>query len=140
VVLDHTDSGDFKSIYKYSDGKQLFLHEPSRETFQDEFVDALVEGYFVLRRIHRNYFINLADLREIVCYNLKISEQMFERCLNEVYRLNLIGKLRIRISLEVDKLPEETNAMYLKHEPVMVDGSYRHIIAIDVTKGEHNYG
>lgn len=140
VVLENTDSEDFKSIYKYSDGKQLFLHEPERDAFRDEFVDALVKGYFDLRRNNRNYFINLASLREIVCYNLKISERMFERYLNEVYRLNLIGELRIRISLEVDKLPEETNAMYLKHEPVMVDGSYRNIIAIDVTKGEHKHG
>ena len=140
VVLDHTDSEDFKSIYTYNDGKQLFLHEPKREIFRDEFVEALVKGYFDLRRIYRNYFINLAGLREIVCHNLKISEQMFEQYLNEVYRLNLIGELKIRISLEVDKLPEETNAMYLKREPVMVDGSYRNIIAIDVTKGEHNYG
>lgn len=136
VVLDHTGSKDFTSIYQYDDGKHLFLHAPMREAFQDEFVDALVNGYFTLRRVYKNYFINLAALREIVCYNLKISGQIFEHCLNEVYRLNLIGELRIRISLEVDKLPEETNAMYLKHEPVMVDGSYRNIIAIDVARGE----
>jgi hypothetical protein len=59
----------------------------------------------------------------------------FEETLNEIYRLNLSGQLKIRISLEVDKLPEETSAMYMKHEPVMVDGSYRNIIAIDVAKG-----
>jgi len=140
VLLDHTGSEDFKSIYQYSDGKHLFLHVPTRVAFRDEFVDSLVKGYFDLRRVYRNYFINLAALREIVCYNLKISGQIFEDYLNEVYRLNLIGELRIRISLEVDKLPEETNVMYLKHEPVMVDGNYRNIIAIDVSKGEHNHG
>ena len=59
----------------------------------------------------------------------------FEESLNEIYRLNLSGRLKIQISLEVDKLPEETSAMYMKQEPVMVDGNYRNIIAIDVTKG-----
>ncbi|MDP3029032.1 MAG: hypothetical protein Q8O04_05965 [Deltaproteobacteria bacterium] len=140
VVLDNTDSVDFESIYQYSDGKHLLLHAPTREVFQDKFVEALHKGYLALRRVYRNYFINLAALREIVCHNLKISSQIFEHFLNEVYRLNLIGELRIRISLEVDKLPEETNAMYLKHEPVMVDGSYRNIIAIDVAKGDNKHG
>jgi hypothetical protein len=36
--------------------------------------------------------------------------------------------------MEVDKLPEETKAMYLTKEPVMIDGKYRNIIAIDVSK------
>ncbi|MFZ2808685.1 MAG: hypothetical protein WAZ60_20050 [Desulfosalsimonadaceae bacterium] len=140
VVLDHTSSKDFESIFEYHDGKKLFLHIPMQEVFQDKFVEALHNGYLALRRVYRNYFINLAALREIVCHNLKISSQMFEHYLNEIYRLNLIGELRIRISLEVDKLPEETNAMYLKYEPVMVDGNYRNIIAIDVAKGANKHG
>ncbi len=67
---------------------------------------------------------------------LKISEYIFEGFLDHAYKLNLAGKLAVRISLEVDKLPEETKAMYLTKEPVMVDGKYRNIIAIDVAKGE----
>ncbi len=136
VVLARTDSPDFKSIYQYSDGKHLFLHAPNQVAFQEKFVEELHKGYLALIRLYKNYFINLAALREIVCHNLKISSQRFEHHLNKVYRLNLVGELRIRISLEVDKLPEETNAMYLKHEPVMVDGSYRNIIAIDLIKGK----
>src|SRR5208283_6091461 len=88
-------------------------------------------------RIRRAYFVNLASLRELVCFYLKISAHTFELHLNHIYRLNLAGGLRIRISLEVDKLPEETNAVYVKQEPVMVDGSYRNIIAIDIAKGEY---
>lgn len=61
--------------------------------------------------------------------------RIFEKILNEIYRLNLSGLLKVRISLEVDKLPEETSTKYMKREPVMIDGSYRNIIAIDVTKG-----
>jgi hypothetical protein len=34
--------------------------------------------------------------------------------------------------LEVDKLPDETQVMYVQREPVMVDGKYRNIIAIDL--------
>ncbi len=138
VVMTQTASEDFKLIYKYADNKNLFVHDPDIERFRDEFVDELVKKYFTIRRLNQNYFINLAVLRETVCYALKISAQTFEKLLDEVYRLNLQGELRISISLEVDRLPEETNAMYLKQEPVMVDGSYRNIIAIDVTKGDKN--
>lgn len=140
VVLDDVHSEDFSAIYDYWDGKRLFLHKPilgeeEESPYKDKFVATLVEGYFDLRRQARYNFINLVSLREIVCFRLKISMHYFEEILNEIYRLNLSGQLSIRISLEVDKLPEESSAMYMKHEPVMVDGSYRNIIAIDVAKG-----
>lgn len=140
VVLEDVHSDDFSEIYHYPDDKRLFVHKPTlgdeeESPYKNKFVDTLVKGYFDLRRQVRYNFINLASLREIVCLRLKISMHTFEETLNEIYRLNLSGKLKIRISLEVDKLPEETGAMYMKHEPVMVDGSYRNIIAIDVAKG-----
>ena len=134
VVVKSTNSADFTEIHQYQDRQRLYLHTPKQDGFQEEFVEAVVQGYFSLRKTSRNYFVNLSSLCEIVSYNLKISSHVFEQYLNIIYRLNLTGNLRIRISLEVDKLPEETNMMYLKREPVKVDGSYRNIIAIDVTK------
>ncbi|MCD6272597.1 MAG: hypothetical protein J7K30_07060 [Deltaproteobacteria bacterium] len=140
VVLDAVHSDDFSEIYHYSDGKRLFVHKPiladdEKSPNKNKFVATLVEGYFDLKRQVRYNFVNLVSLREIVCFRLKVSMQTFEETLNEIYRLNISGQLNIHISLEVDKLPEETSAMYMKREPVMVDGSYRNIIAIDVTKG-----
>lgn len=136
VIMKSTTSHDFTNLYNYQDGFALYIHKPIGQTNQEKFVDYLVKAYFDLRRPSRSYFINLSALREIVCYNMKISEQLFEQFLDTIYKLNLAGQLKIRISLEVDKLPEETKAMYLKQEPVMVDGRYRNIIAIDVAKGE----
>ncbi len=136
VIMKSTTSHDFTNLYNYQDGFGLYIHKPIGQTNQEKFVDYLVKAYFDLRRPSRSYFINLSALREIVCYNMKISEQLFEQFLDTIYKLNLAGQLKIRISLEVDKLPEETKAMYLKQEPVMVDGRYRNIIAIDVAKGE----
>ncbi|MEA2096011.1 MAG: hypothetical protein U9P73_04890 [Candidatus Cloacimonadota bacterium] len=140
VVLDDVHSDDFSEIYHYPDGKRLFIHKPTlgekeNSPYKDKFIATLVNGYFDLKRRVKYNFVNLVSLREIVCFRLKISMQTFEETLNEIYRLNLSGQLKIRISLEVDKLPEETSAMYMKREPVMVDGSYRNIIAIDVAKG-----
>ena len=139
VIAGSIESPDFEKLHTYSDGFSLFMHNPVGENNQNGFVNYLVKAYFDLRRSSRSYFINLAALREIVCYNMKISEGLFENFLDTTYRLNLAGNLKVRISLEVDRLPEETKAIYLKQEPVMVDGKYRNIIAIDVPKGERDY-
>lgn len=135
VVLSETRSNDFREIYLYRDGVRMFVHRPSWDTIQNNFVKSLVDSYFDLRRSNQSYFISLTSLRELVCFKLKITEQLFESFLERAYRLNLANKLAVRISLEVDKLPEETKAAYLTREPVMVDGRHRNIIAIDVTKG-----
>jgi len=140
VILNDVRSDDFSEIYHYPDDKRLFIHKPTlgeeeNNPYKDKFIDTLVNGYFELKRRVRYNFVNLVSLREIVCFRLKISMHTFEETLNEIYRLNISGQLNIRISLEVDKLPEETSVMYMKREPVMVDGSYRNIIAIDVAKG-----
>jgi len=136
VILKEVKSKDFKKIYKYKDGKCLYIHDPDMIGFQEEFVKSIVRGYYTLRDSSKNYFVSLSLLREIVLFNLKISSQVFESYLNKIYQLNLTGELKIRISLEADRLPEETNAIYLKHDPVKVGGSYRNIIAIDVAKGD----
>ena len=135
VILDSVNSRDFQKLYTYPDGFGLYMHKPVGEENREKFVDYLVNAYFDLCRSNRSYFINLLALRELVCYNMRISEYLFGVFLETIYKLNLVGNLQIRISLEVDRLPEETSAMYLKREPVMVDGKYRNIIAIDVTKG-----
>ncbi|WP_417386020.1 hypothetical protein [Gimesia sp.] len=146
VIVSDTKNIDFKQLFEYSDGMRLFAHRPDLKYSSSDdlkeveelssFVDCLVQMYLALRRTTRNYFINLSSLRELVCYNMQISEMVFARLLNRAYQLNMTGDLKVRISLEVDKLPEETKAMYQKYDPVMIDGKYRNIIAIDVTQGE----
>jgi len=137
VVVSKSASQDFNKLFNYEDGKSLYIHKPKwNDANQDKFVNALVTAYFDLRRTYRSYFINLLAMRELVCYSMKISERLFETFLDEAYKLNLADELKIKISLEVDRLPEETTAMYLKQEPVMVDKKYRNIIAINVTPGD----
>lgn len=135
VIMKNVNSEDFTEVYKYSNGNSIFKHNPNWTDNQERFVDSIVMAYFELRKTYRSYFVNLISLREIVCLNMKISETTFEDFINRTYSLNLAGELSIKISLEVDKLPQETTAMYLKREPVMIDNKYRNIIAIDATKG-----
>lgn len=120
----------FRQLYAYEDGCKLFRHQPFWDDIEtrEEFVRALHQAYLDIRRSVRSRFVNLASVRERVCYAVKIAEFLFDDFLSRAYH----ERLKIRISMEVDKLPEETNAMYLKRAPVMVDGKYRNIIAIDL--------
>lgn len=129
-------SNDFKKIYTYFNGENLYLHEPKWNSFQEEFITEIYNSYFDLKRSNRSYFINLLDLSEIVCYKLKLSYKTFVVFLEHAYQLNLKNKLRIKISLEADRLPFETKAMYLKRDPIIIDNKQRNIIAIDLINHE----
>lgn len=130
LIKDSTNSKHFREIFAYSDNLQLYLHQLSWADKEDreEFVRSLHYAYLDVRQSVRSYFVNLSNVRERVCYNLKIPEFMFDELLSYAYH----ERLKIRISLESDKLPEETSAMYLKRAPVMINGKYHNIIAIDL--------
>lgn len=130
IVTNSANSARFRELFVYQDGQRLFRHHPSWdcEETREEFVRFLHQSYVDIRRSVRSRFVNLANVRERVCYAMKIPEFVFDDYLSRAYH----SKLKIRISMEVDKLPEETNAMYLKRTPVMIDGRYRNIIAIDL--------
>ena len=130
VLKKSVESSNFQNIFSYSDGLSLYLHQPSwgEERNREEFIQYLHLSYVDVRRSVRSYYVNLASVRERVCYRMKIPEYLFDQYLERAYH----EKLKIRISLEVDKLPEETTAIYLKRAPVMVDEKYYNIIAIDL--------
>lgn len=130
VLKKSVKSRNFELLFSYPDHCHLYIHKPSwdDEESREEFAKALHQAYLDVRRFARSYFVNLASVRERVCYTMKIPEYLFDQFLERAY----YEKLKIRISLEVDKLPEETNAIYLRREPVMIDGKYRNIIAIDL--------
>lgn len=137
VLASSSTNASFQPLFAYTDGITLFKHHPrwDQRGNQEQFLNVLVDSYFELRGTRGVFFVNLLALKELVCYTMKIADHVFEELLNEAYKMNLQGKLRIQISLEVDRLPEETKAMYLKQEPVVVEGKPRNIIGIDVLRG-----
>ena len=94
----------------------------------------MVDCYFALKRDRGTHFIRISDLRERVCYKKRIPSFVFNEFLEKIYLRNLKGETKVQISLEADRLPYETNAMYLKREPVSVNGQFKNIIAIDYRK------
>jgi hypothetical protein len=133
IIVDNNVSGDFEEYFNYHNDKKLLIHKPiwTNEKVQNGFVKALIDCYFDLKGMRKTHFINLSDLREKVCYRMRIPSFVFDEFLENTYLMNLKGLLPIQISLEADRLPQETSAMYLKREPVLVNGKYKNIIAMD---------
>jgi hypothetical protein len=133
VIVDESKSMDFEFFYQYDEGEKLYIHKPKwdERRNQTEFIDTLFSTYLYFQRIRKTHFINLADIKEKLCFGMRISGFVFDEFLELTYEAVLKGELKIQISLEADKLPYETNAMYLKREPVLVGGKYKNIIAIN---------
>lgn len=132
IITKNVKNGDFMKVFEYSDSESLYVHKPLwDDNNQTEFVKTLLDEYYILQKTRKTHFINLLDLKERVCFKLRIPSFVFDDSLEHTYLLNLQGKLKIQISLEADRLPYETNAMYLKREPVLINGKLKNIIAIN---------
>lgn len=144
LMIDKTRNKDFELMFEYPDNKRLYTHKPDwngkkikgASQAQESFINSLVESYFDIRKLKRTHFIRLPDLREKVCYKMRIPSFIFDEFLEKIYIMNLKGEVdsKIQISLEADRLPQETNALYLKREPVLINGKYKNIIAVDYRK------
>jgi hypothetical protein len=134
IISKGVKNTDFKNIFDYKTGEHLFIHEPNHEKVEEKFSKIVYESYIDLRDHYSTYFVNVADLRDIVCYKLKISNKTFQDLIEKLYLLNIKGLTTIKISLEADRLPEETKAMYQKRDPIMIEGTFKNIIAIDLKK------
>lgn len=138
IIAGVSNSMNVRLLYNYADEKRLYIHMPNVEDSKevDSFVDCLIESYLYIRSSVRNYYISLPDLREIVCFKLRIPTYVFDIFLERTYKLILSGDItKLRISLEADRLPYETNAMYLKREPSRIDGNLKNIIGLNMSGG-----
>jgi hypothetical protein len=133
-IMKDKANNDFKKLFIYNNGNILYAHIPKWKDNQHDFVEILFKSYHDIKAKSKSYFINLADLRDMVCFKMKISEKTFTDFLKKAYLLNLRNLLKIKISLETDKLPEENKAIYLKREPVLIGGKLKNIIAIELKK------
>lgn len=132
IITETLTSLDFIEFFKYNNNKKLFIHEPEINKIQEYFTKILFESYLELKKVKKVNFIQIADLREIVCFKIKISYKHFQALLESVYLLNLNNKTSIKISIESDKSPEESNLSYITREPVIINNKIRNIIAINL--------
>ncbi|MCR1024285.1 hypothetical protein NQT66_05665 [Cellulophaga baltica] len=134
IIVENNKNSDLVKSYDYGNGEFLYIHKPKWSNNKNKFIEALHNGYHDLKNSKRSNFIRISDLREKVCYKLKLPSFKFNEFLQETYNESLKGETKIQISLEADRLPQETNAMYLKREPVIINKQQKNIIAIDYKK------
>ncbi|MBU2929277.1 hypothetical protein [Winogradskyella psychrotolerans] len=134
IIVEDNKNNDLVKAYDYGQGEFLFIHKPKWKNNKNKFIDTLHNSYFDLKNNKRTNFIRISDLREKVCYKLKLPTFIFNNFLQETYNESLKGETKIQISLEADRLPQETSAMYLKREPVIINNQQKNIIAIDYKK------
>ena len=132
IITEKITNEDFFKVFSY-EKENMYIHKPKweAEKNQQEFVKSLSTTYFEFKKTRKTHFINLLDIKEKVCFKLRIPGFIFDDFLEKTYILNLKEELPVQISLEADKLPHETNAMYLKREPILVNGIMKNIIAIN---------
>ena len=136
IIVKESRNPDLVKAFEYGNGEILFIHKPkwNNGDNQNDFFESLHNAYFDLRKNRRSNFVRISDLREKVCYKLRIPSFIFNEFLQEAYNKNFKGETKIQISLEADRLPHETTAMYIKREPVTINNQQKNIIAIDYKK------
>lgn len=128
---------DYRFVLNYKNEKYLYKREVQWERIENDFFNELWNVYTELKKRNRINFLSLHNIKEIVCYNLKISYEQFSEFLNKAYEKSLNSNTSYTISLEADKLPEETNAIYIKREPIFINGKNRNIISLSY-RGQEN--
>lgn len=83
-------------------GKCLYIHMPKWESFQNTFIETLVEVYQKYYNKQTIIYISLQDIRDEVCRLLRINPHTFEIFLQKTYELSVQHKIPYSISLETD--------------------------------------
>ena len=114
--------------------EQLFRYEPKWERFKERYVQVLWDNYIELSRSSKNFFVSVQDLRDIVCFKLQISENTFAKFLGNAYNETMNEIIRqFKISLEVDRSPQERTFKNSKRYPILINNVPKNIIGIKMS-------
>jgi hypothetical protein len=98
---------------------------------KEKFVRILWENYIELSRKYGVFFVPVQDLRDIVCFKLQISENIFATFLGNSFNESMNEDIRqFKISLEVDRSPKERTFVNSKRYPILINGVPKNIIGI----------
>ena len=133
-------SPPFEKINKIKDplDRSLWLFQPSWRYIKKDFIDSLLNTYRMISKSIGSLYVNLLDLRDEVCRQLRLSTLLFDKLIETAYREavteNLLSGKKISISLESDIRPEQLSAYGLLRRPVYIDNVPHSLIAISTSK------
>lgn len=98
---------------------QHFVHSPNWSGIKAKFLREITSAYDRLNKQKRSLYVQVADLRDMVCYSLRMSDRQFDRFLAHVFHETMQGKIEsIRISLEADEIKEVRGSQTTKRNPL----------------------
>jgi hypothetical protein len=131
IITGSLQSSNFIKMGNNRVGENIMRYEPQWIQFRDEFMKNLWNNYVELRKIRDDYWISIQDLRDLVCFKLQLNEYLFSDFLTLAYRESMNEVIRqFKISLEVDRSPEERTFVNSKRYPINIDGKPINIIGI----------
>lgn len=88
-----------------SNGDSIFVNKPNWEGHKSKFAETLNTTYMKLNTLQGISYIKIADIRDMVCYKLKIHDSTFDDFLKKSFRERNTGTFPLRISLDSDIYP-----------------------------------
>lgn len=114
-----------------SSSQKIIKFNPAWNIFKEQFVAALWKSYTTLSNSINSFFISVLDLKDVVCFQLQISERLFTGFLSNAYKESINNAIEWDISMEVDRLPE-FRTFKSKRYPILINGVPKNIIAIKI--------
>jgi hypothetical protein len=133
VIAAKIESPNFIVMGKTKLNEYLVRYDPEWQIFRDDFVRCLWDNYIELRKLRDDYWITVQDLKDLVCYKLQLSESTFQLFLECAYKESMNETIRqFKISLEVDRSPEERTLVNSKRYPIFINNKPINIIGIQM--------
>lgn len=86
-------------------GVKMFIHKPSWSDIRVEFTEVLKRAYTKLSETKGLSYVRIADLRDMVCYRLRLHDSSFDNYMIEAIKESVKGDIPIRLSLDSDIYP-----------------------------------
>lgn len=127
-----TDRLDFVAIPELRINRSTwYCHVPDGPQAIPKFVAELFEAYRSFSAVGGREYVSLMAVRDTVCYQLRLSHEVFQRLLAQSLSAMTQGDLHYAMSLEVDITPQQ-RARLGSTIPIVIDGIPRYIIAMSV--------
>jgi len=106
--------------YATADGAlEQWVHDPGWSKEKARFLKEILAAYVRLNARKRTLYVRVADLRDMVCYAMRLPDHEFDRFLEKVFHLTMQGEIgELQVSLEADEVKEVRGSQATKRNPL----------------------
>ena len=123
-VPDWVRRGDIERLGTDSPTADTYcVHSPSWTTIRARFEREVFAAYEQLRKHKRSLAPPVADVRDAVCFRLRLSDHDFNRLLTRLYHHTMQADRGLGISLEADEIRESRGQQTTKRNPLYLSNA-----------------